>query len=371
LPVRTDIVLGAQVAIEAQGLVGLVDTANARVARIVGARIVVRTVLLGCAGAHSFSTHIRQGARISVRACEPLIGGHKGTLTVRRAAHLHQASRVGTLRRRAGNHAIRVHLAIEGDRINVAHQRAVAKVSIFECQTIFVRFALTRQRGAGAFSALTQVSGGARVTIVARQKHRLERALPGFTALIGGAHVTVVACDWYAGAFAALAVIFFSAGVTIVAFTFGLFVLASGLRVAGALSTRVAVVAGFLVHFPVAVVIKPVALFQWGFCRHTPSVQFPANVGGEVQDYVQSNIRSHIQGHIQNHIRSNILNFLQGQTFTNGVLGVEAHLGQRHFMGYGIRAVRRPQFKGVSAPSRAGAGKGQQRDEAQATRQAT
>jgi len=264
-----EVVGGAHIAVFAHGCIVLVLAPGSRDTDIVGAWVVVvagdwHTVL-----AFSQFTGLAHGAGVFVLTGKALERGAdfafaRGTFARDCCADTH-----AVLRYRAGDHGLRVHGALEGQRIHVADQRSVAQVSVLESRAIGIFLAIALDREAGAYTFFAGVCHRTGVKVVALVQIELRLTSTLSVTDVVGAGVLVVAGDGKSDALSFFTVVAHGACVAVDALAFALDRVLTALR-AGAdiVGTRVAIVAKVhvlafnekgLVNVAIAVVVQAVA----------------------------------------------------------------------------------------------------------------
>jgi len=253
------------IAVVARLLVGFVYAADDRVALVIGAWVAVVAVHRDSPGADSRFTRFPYRTGIAVAAIPPIVGRGKRALTRDRMARGGKTFRVLTLRFVALDERVCVNRALMRQRIGIAQERAVADVAILQWNAVDSLVAIAVYGEALALTLGAGVVYGARILVVTRRAVERIDATAGRIAAIHRADVPVVAVDRCSRAYPVLTMVRQRADIAIAALGTGQGrVRAPGIRVARILGTVVFVIAGDVVHLPVAVVVLPVALLRRG-----------------------------------------------------------------------------------------------------------
>jgi len=323
LPFLAEVPGGANVAIVARGVVGLVVASQRLIAQVVGAHIAVVAVQGRAANALAFCTYVRFGAGATIVALKDvvfinapfqrvaqLVGASvaviavdrcaasadaAGALAVHRALVFVNAGKAVVIRNQGANprarvagrgqagcvyavgcgtfdERVRIHHALERHLLVIAKQSAVAQVPVFQLRAIVVGLAIAGYGGACALAVVALISEGARVTVVAGPLLGRKLAPAGRGTEVFGARVRVVAFyhQGHAGPF--FAMVGHGAGVAVVAtarfhgrvhapFGAGAAIVCAAVAVFAQVDV-IAVHQVRFVGFVVAVVILPVALLR-------------------------------------------------------------------------------------------------------------
>jgi hypothetical protein len=190
LPCNASIAKGARVPVVAARSDGLVGAALVGVATISGTGVAVVAVHRDTTGTGTGHTALQHGTGILVITQRPRVGCH----------NLADSRLGGTLGRLAGprnrvanHHRLGVDDALVGKLYHIAHQGAIAQVTVFQDRTITILHAITRQQETLTTPLRARIGHGARVPIVAGQRVGFKVAAARFITGIVGAWVFIVA----------------------------------------------------------------------------------------------------------------------------------------------------------------------------------
>jgi len=267
---------GACVEVVAALLIGYELAPEARLARIIGAGIVVRADLRNAGLATAFQTLISNGAGVAVVAGEALMVRHQRAVARIRGAGGHEADCIRPfVRGGTGHFAVRRNGALVWQGLQVAKEGSVAQVAIFQLQAVCILLAVTWNSHPHALSFHALVGDGTGVSIVAVKGVVLELASAKPIAGVIGTHIAVVAGNGRAQTYPLLAMVSHGACIAIHALALGEFFVGTALfAFAGVLGAAVFVIAEVhglafhkvaLINIAVTVVIDGIARF---LCRH-------------------------------------------------------------------------------------------------------
>lgn len=276
LAIYAEIAGGACVAIDAWGFVVIVEAAKLTVAAIIGAEVVVMADALEPSGAHTGDACIGNGASITIFAWKAFVCRDYGAGTACGVTGARKADCIGSLRRLSTDRdGAGVDLALVGPLLQVADERSIAEVAIFQSVTVIIALAIAGDGKSAASAVGAGIGDGAGVAVIASCGVLFEEAASTAITGVVGALVVVVADHGIADTKPGLAVVGDGAGVAVLAFAgIEVNVIAPGLALAVVLSAIVAVIAKidvvafvlfWFVHIFVTVIVDTVARFD---CWH-------------------------------------------------------------------------------------------------------
>jgi hypothetical protein len=263
LSIFATIAQGTGVAVFAGGLVGFVGAPRQRVTAIIGTGIAVVAVGLDTSLTEPGQAAFTDDTEIAVVAGRAFVGRKQFAFAGCCVTGICEAvivfARVGF----AFDNGSLLDLANMRQFGGVAHEGAVASIAIFQGIAVGIHQAVAGEFGSLAFTFDADITGGARVAIIAGSGGKLVVTATGGIAEVLRARVVIVTT--YGGAYADsfLAVVSQGTDIAIAAFGAGEWQMdAALLRVTGILGAVVIVTAIEVVYEAIAVIILAVAAFQ-------------------------------------------------------------------------------------------------------------
>lgn len=259
----------ASVAVGTHGIIGSVQAALNLLTRVVGTEVTIVTIGGSPCLTNAFCTTVPDSATVPiVTGVAPVCCLH-GTGTCSMVADSFETDGVHSGWHWTDHYRRRIYYAEVGKLGSIAKQDPIADVAIFQGQTIGIFKALTIDSKAGTLTDIASVFHGARITIIAIGRVMFRGTATKSITQIVGAWIVVIADHGRSNTNSRLTMIADRAGIVIATFaSVQIFMGTTGFPAAYITGAAIAIITKLhvlavnevrLVHFPVTIVVNPVA----------------------------------------------------------------------------------------------------------------